>query len=72
MRGDARHGSGQHVDDRLALVAQPAHRFPQAGFLAPDGAVVPAAAVIYLEPDVYVDPEDPKPPTEAFILKSSD
>lgn len=35
-------------------------------------AVVPAAAVIYLEPDVYVDPEDPKPPTEAFILKSSD
>ena len=35
-------------------------------------AAVPAAAVIYIEPDVYVDPQDPKPPTEAFILKSSD
>lgn len=33
---------------------------------------VPAAAVIYIEPDVYVDPNDPKPPTEAVIWRSSD
>ncbi len=35
-------------------------------------SVVPAARVIYLEPDVYLDPNDPAPSTEAIILRSSD
>lgn len=35
-------------------------------------AAVPAARVIYLEADVYVDPAEVKPPTEAIVLKSSD
>lgn len=35
-------------------------------------AVVPAARVIYLEPDVYRPSLDPEPPTDAFVLKSSD
>ena len=35
-------------------------------------AAVPAARVIYLESDVYVDPTEVKPPTEAIVLKSSD
>lgn len=35
-------------------------------------AVVPAARVIYIEPDVYVDPNDTKPNTEAVVLRSSD
>ncbi|WP_298866574.1 cation diffusion facilitator family transporter [uncultured Microbacterium sp.] len=35
-------------------------------------AVVPAARVIYLEPDVYRPALDPEPPTDAFVLKSSD
>ncbi|UUT34800.1 cation diffusion facilitator family transporter [Microbacterium elymi] len=35
-------------------------------------AAVPAARVIYLEPDVYRPGDDPAPPTEAFILKSED
>ncbi|MDQ0613896.1 cation diffusion facilitator family transporter [Microbacterium sp. W4I4] len=34
--------------------------------------VVPAARVIYLEPDVYRPSLDPEPPTDAFVLKSSD
>lgn len=33
---------------------------------------VPAARVIYIEPDVYVDPHDIKPSTEAIVLRSSD
>ncbi|WGD38570.1 cation diffusion facilitator family transporter [Lysinibacter sp. HNR] len=33
---------------------------------------VPAARVIYLEPDVYIDPHDPAPSTEAIVLRSSD
>ncbi|UNK70246.1 cation diffusion facilitator family transporter [Microbacterium sp. H1-D42] len=33
---------------------------------------VPAARVIYLEPDVYRPSLDPEPPTDAFVLKSSD
>ena len=33
---------------------------------------VPAARVIYLEPDVYRPALDPEPPTDAFVLKSSD
>lgn len=35
-------------------------------------AAVPAARVIYLESDVYVDPAEVKPSTEAIVLKSSD
>jgi cation diffusion facilitator family transporter len=35
-------------------------------------AAVPAARVIYLEPDVYRPSRDPEPPTDAFVLKSSD
>ena len=33
---------------------------------------VPAARIIYLETDVYRAPHEPGPPTETFILKSSD
>ncbi|MFC4222400.1 cation diffusion facilitator family transporter [Lysinibacter cavernae] len=33
---------------------------------------VPAARVIYIEPDVYIDPNDTAPSTEAIVLKSSD
>lgn len=35
-------------------------------------AAVPAARVIYIEPDVYLDPAEKKPATEAIVLKSSD
>lgn len=35
-------------------------------------ASVPAARIIYLEPDVYRPALDPEPPTDAFVLKSSD
>lgn len=35
-------------------------------------AEVPAARVIYIEPDVYIDPSETKPATEAIVLKSSD
>jgi divalent metal cation (Fe/Co/Zn/Cd) transporter len=30
---------------------------------------VPAARVIYLEPDVYVDPNEHAPPTDAIVIK---
>lgn len=33
---------------------------------------VPAARVIYIEPDVYRPALDPEPPTDAFVFKSSD
>ena len=33
---------------------------------------VPAARVIYLEPDVYRDPNEPLPPTDAIVIASSD
>lgn len=33
---------------------------------------VPAARVIYLEPDVYRPAQDPAPPTDAFVLRSED
>ncbi|MBN7793497.1 cation diffusion facilitator family transporter [Microbacterium esteraromaticum] len=33
---------------------------------------VPAARVVYLEPDVYRPSLDPEPPTDAFVLRSSD
>lgn len=33
---------------------------------------VPVARVIYIEPDVYRPAIDPTPPTDAFVLKSSD
>lgn len=33
---------------------------------------VPTARVIYLEPDIYRPGDDPAPPTEEFVLKSSD
>lgn len=33
---------------------------------------VPVARVIYIEPDIYRPAIDPEPPTDAFVLKSSD
>jgi cation diffusion facilitator family transporter len=35
-------------------------------------AAVPAARVIYLEPDVYRPADDPTPPTDQFIVRSTD
>ncbi|GAA2904805.1 cation diffusion facilitator family transporter [Microbacterium keratanolyticum] len=35
-------------------------------------AAVPAARVIYIEPDIYRPSLDPAPSTDAFVLKSSD
>ncbi|WP_029144735.1 cation diffusion facilitator family transporter [Microbacterium luticocti] len=35
-------------------------------------AAVPAARVVYLEPDVYRPGLDPAPPTDAFVLKSEE
>jgi len=32
-------------------------------------AVVPVARVIYLEPDVWIDPNEMNPPTDAFVIK---
>lgn len=34
--------------------------------------VVPAARVIYIEPDVYIDPSESKPTTETVVVRSSD
>ncbi|MCW3493517.1 cation diffusion facilitator family transporter [Microbacterium sp. SSM24] len=33
---------------------------------------VPAARVIYLEPDIYRPGDDPAPPTEEFVIRSAD
>jgi cation diffusion facilitator family transporter len=33
---------------------------------------VPVARVIYLEPDIYVDPDSVPPPTDAIVIKSAD
>ena len=33
---------------------------------------VPAARVIYLEPDIYRPSDDPTPPTSEFVIKSTD
>jgi len=30
---------------------------------------VPSARVIYLEPDIYVDPNEQSPPTDAIVIK---
>ncbi|WP_106814893.1 cation diffusion facilitator family transporter [Microbacterium timonense] len=35
-------------------------------------AAVPAARVIYLEPDIYRPGDDPTPPTSEFVIKSAD
>lgn len=35
-------------------------------------AAVPVARVIYLEPDVYVDPGIENPPTDAIVIKAAD
>lgn len=35
-------------------------------------AAVPDARVIYIEPDIYRPLSDPSPPTDVFVLKSSD
>lgn len=35
-------------------------------------AAVPAARVIYIEPDIYRPQLDPAPPTDVFVLKSAD
>ncbi len=35
-------------------------------------AAVPAARVIYIEPDIWRDPAGPIPPTDAIVIKSSD
>ena len=33
---------------------------------------VPVARVIYVEPDIWVDPNNPSPPTDAIIVRTSD
>jgi cation diffusion facilitator family transporter len=33
---------------------------------------VPVARVIYVEPDIWVDPTNPSPPTDAIIVRTSD
>jgi divalent metal cation (Fe/Co/Zn/Cd) transporter len=33
---------------------------------------VPAARVIYIEPDVYIDPNDAHPTTDAIVIKGLD
>ncbi len=35
-------------------------------------AAVPAARVIYFEPDIYRPGDDPAPPTEEFVIRSAD
>jgi cation diffusion facilitator family transporter len=35
-------------------------------------AAVPAARVIYIEPDVYIRPSDGNPPTDAIVIKAAD
>ncbi len=35
-------------------------------------AAVPAARVVYIEPDIYVAPGEGNPPTDAFVIKSAD
>jgi len=35
-------------------------------------AAVPAARVVYLEPDIYRPGDDPSPPTEDFVIRSVD
>lgn len=35
-------------------------------------AVVPAARVIYIEPDVYLPPNDANPPTDRFVIRGTD
>ncbi len=32
-------------------------------------AAVPSARVIYIEPDVYIEPNEPAPPTDAIVIK---
>ncbi len=35
-------------------------------------AAVPAARVIYIEPDVYLPPSDANPPTDRFVIRGTD
>jgi hypothetical protein len=35
-------------------------------------AAVPAARIIYLEPDIYRPGDDKAPPTSEFVIKSAD
>jgi cation diffusion facilitator family transporter len=58
---------GFHSDRPLAEVAADIDRIETRVREA-----VPAARVIYFEPDIYRPGDDPAPPTSEFILKSSD
>ncbi|WP_353828511.1 cation diffusion facilitator family transporter [Agromyces sp. SYSU T0242] len=55
---------GFHADQRLQEVAAATNVIERR-----IRAAVPAARVIYVEPDVYVDPELAAPPTDAIVIK---
>jgi cation diffusion facilitator family transporter len=55
---------GFHADQRLLEVATATNVIEQRIRHA-----VPTARVIYMEPDVYVDPDNHAPPTDAIVIK---
>lgn len=56
-------GGGRRIEDVTASINILEHDIRKA---------VPVARVIYIEPDVYVDPATANPPTEAIVIKGSD
>lgn len=69
-------GTGElMVAAKVALVADKSVREASSDIDEIDRRIreaVPAARVIYIEPDVYRPDLDSEPPTDAFVLKSSD
>ncbi|KRE31480.1 cation diffusion facilitator family transporter [Agromyces sp. Soil535] len=55
---------GFHADERLLEVATATNVIEQR-----IRHTVPVARVIYIEPDVYVDPNEPAPPTDTIVIK---
>ncbi len=55
---------GFHADERLHEVSTATNVIEQRVREA-----VPAARVIYIEPDIYVDPNLASPPTDAIVIK---
>ncbi|MFD4422328.1 cation diffusion facilitator family transporter [Agromyces sp. NPDC058484] len=55
---------GFHADQRLLEVSTAVNVIEQRVREA-----VPAARIIYIEPDVYVDPNESAPPTDAIVIK---